>query len=82
MKNLSHMSMLLAALLALSLLPGSAAQRGQGDQDEPVGIVRNATMQYVDTSAQPLPLDTVRCWGASAAPTMEPWASTTSIPVC
>jgi hypothetical protein len=51
MKKLSHWTMLLAALLALS--PFSLAQQktppqGQGDQGKLVETVRNATTQYVD----------------------------------
>ena len=50
MKNLSHMSMLLAALLALSPFTLAQQPQGQGDQDKLVGIVRNATQQYQDVT--------------------------------
>src|SRR5271163_1014261 len=51
MKKLSHFTMLLAALLALTsfaLAQQKTPPQGQGDQDKLVGIVRNATTQYVD----------------------------------
>lgn len=57
MKKLSHLTMLLAAVLALvSFVPAFApAQQtgqpqGQGDQDKLVQIVRNATQQYQDVT--------------------------------
>ena len=46
MKNLSHIPMLLAALLALSAFTLAQQPQGQGDQDKLVEIVRNATQQY------------------------------------
>jgi hypothetical protein len=51
MKKLSHLTMLLAALLALTsfaLAQQKTQSQGQGDQDKLVGIVRNATEQYQD----------------------------------
>ena len=45
MKKLSHLAMLLAAPLALTTFP---LAQGQVVQDKLVGIVRGATLQYVD----------------------------------
>jgi hypothetical protein len=45
MKKLSHLAMLLAAPLALTSF---ALAQQQAVQDKLVGIVRNATAQYVD----------------------------------
>jgi hypothetical protein len=47
MKKLSHLMLLSAALLALTSF-AVAQQKTQGDQDKLVGIVRNATKQYVN----------------------------------
>jgi hypothetical protein len=51
MKKLSHLTMLLAAFLALTSFAPAQQQKqseGQADQDKLVQIVRNATRQYVD----------------------------------
>jgi hypothetical protein len=51
MKKLSHLTMLLFAFLALTfsaLAQQQTQPEAQGDQDKLVGIVRNATTQYVD----------------------------------
>ncbi|HUE54045.1 MAG TPA: hypothetical protein VMO80_17010 [Terriglobales bacterium] len=51
MKKLSHLTMLLAALLALAsfaLAQQKTPPPGQGDQGKLVEIVRSATTQYVD----------------------------------
>ncbi len=53
MKKLSHLTMQLAAFLALtSVAPAQQQQQpeGQQDQDKLVEIVRNATAQYQDVS--------------------------------
>jgi hypothetical protein len=53
MKKLSHLTMLLAGLLALtSFAPAQqkTQPQGQGDQSKLVEIVRNATQQYQDVS--------------------------------
>ena len=50
MKKLSHMPMLLAALLALTSFALAQQPEGQGDQDKLVQIVRNATQQYQDVT--------------------------------
>jgi hypothetical protein len=47
MKKLSHLTLLLAALLPIASF-AVAQQKTQGDQDKLVDIVRNATKQYVD----------------------------------
>ena len=50
MKKLSYLIMLLAALAlgSFALAQQKTQPQGQGDQDKLVGIVRNATAQYVD----------------------------------
>ena len=51
MKKLSHLTMLLAAVLALAsfaLARQKTQPQGRGEQDKLVEIVRNATTQYVD----------------------------------
>jgi hypothetical protein len=48
MKKLSHMPLLLAALLALT--PFTLAQLPEGDQSKLVEIVRNATAHYQDVT--------------------------------
>ena len=51
MKKLSHLTMLLAALLVLTsfaLAQQKTQPQGQGDQDKLVETVRGATAQYVD----------------------------------
>ena len=50
MKNLSHMPMLLAALLALNPFTMAHQPQGQGDQDKLVEIIRNATQHYQDVT--------------------------------
>jgi hypothetical protein len=50
MKKLSHMPMLLAALLALTSFTLAQQPEGQGDPDKLVEIVRNATQKYQDVT--------------------------------
>lgn len=53
MKKLSHLTMQLAAFLALTSLAAAQQQKqpeGQQDQDKLVEIVRNATAQYQDVA--------------------------------
>jgi hypothetical protein len=53
MKKISHLTMLLAALLALTsfaLAQQKTEPHGQGDQSKLVEIVRNATRQYQDVT--------------------------------
>lgn len=53
MKKLSHLTMLLAALLTFASFAWAqqtGQPQGQEDQDKLVGIVRNATQQYQDVT--------------------------------
>ena len=50
MKKLSHLTMLLAGVLALTSFALAQQKTPPGDQDKLVEIVRNATVQYVDNA--------------------------------